>query len=66
VPLPPDRVTALQRGLAGATGRDVQLEARVDASIIGGAITRIGSTVYDGSVSRQLEKMKDALIAAGI
>jgi F-type H+-transporting ATPase subunit delta len=66
VPLPPDRVTALQRGLAGATGRAVQLEARVDSSIIGGAITRIGSTVYDGSVSRQLEKMKDALIAAGI
>jgi F-type H+-transporting ATPase subunit delta len=63
VPLPADRVAALQRGLAGATGRDVQLETRVDASIIGGAITRIGSTVYDGSVSRQLEKMKEALTA---
>jgi F-type H+-transporting ATPase subunit delta len=61
VPLPADRVSALQRGLAGATGRDVQLEARVDPSIIGGAITRIGSTVYDGSITRQLEKMKDAL-----
>ena len=61
VPLPADRVTALQRGLAGATGLDVQLENRVDASIIGGAITRIGSTVYDGSVLRQLEKMKEAL-----
>ena len=32
-------------------------------SIIGGAITRIGSTVYDGSVTRQLEKMRDALVA---
>jgi F-type H+-transporting ATPase subunit delta len=64
VPIPADRVAALQRGLAGATGRDVQLEARVDPSIIGGAITRIGSTVYDGSVTRQLEKMKDALTAA--
>jgi F-type H+-transporting ATPase subunit delta len=63
VPLPADRVAALQRGLAGATGRDVQLETRVDASIIGGAITRLGSTVYDGSVSRQLEKMKEALTA---
>ena len=63
VPLPADRVTALQRGLAGATGLEVQLENRVDASIIGGAITRIGSTVYDGSVSRQLEKMKEALTA---
>jgi F-type H+-transporting ATPase subunit delta len=63
VPLPADRVAALQRGLAGATGLDVQLETRVDASIIGGAITRIGSTVYDGSVARQLEKMKEALTA---
>jgi len=63
VALPADRIAALQRGLAGATGLDVQLENRVDPSIIGGAITRIGSTVYDGSVVRQLEKMKDALTA---
>ena len=61
VTLPADRVAALQQGLAGATGRQVQLENRVDPSIIGGAITRIGSTVYDGSVTRQLEKMKEAL-----
>jgi F-type H+-transporting ATPase subunit delta len=61
VDLPADRVAALQQGLASATGRQVQLENRVDPSIIGGAITRIGSTVYDGSVTRQLERMKDAL-----
>jgi F-type H+-transporting ATPase subunit delta len=64
IPLPGDRVAALQQGLARATGRDVQLENRVDPSIIGGAVTRIGSTVYDGSITRQLEKMKDALTAA--
>jgi F-type H+-transporting ATPase subunit delta len=64
IELPAERVAALQRGLALATGREVQLETRVDASIIGGAITRIGSTVYDGSVTRQLEKMKEALMAA--
>jgi F-type H+-transporting ATPase subunit delta len=64
VALPTDRVAALQQGLAQATGRDVRLETRVDPSIIGGAIARIGSTVFDGSVTRQLEKMKDALIAA--
>ena len=62
--LPADRVDALRQGLARATGREVHLEARVDPSIIGGAITRIGSTVYDGSVTRQLEKMKDALTGA--
>ncbi len=61
VGLPADRVAALQQGLASATGRQVQLESRVDPSIIGGAITRVGSTVYDGSVTRQLERMKEAL-----
>jgi len=66
VPLPPERAAALRDGLAQATGRrseDVHLETRVDDAIIGGAITRIGSTVYDGSVTRQLEKMRDALVA---
>jgi F-type H+-transporting ATPase subunit delta len=61
VSLPADRVAALHQGLATATGRQVQLEHRVDPSIIGGAIARIGSTVYDGSVTRQLEKMREAL-----
>jgi F-type H+-transporting ATPase subunit delta len=68
IPLPTDRIAALQERLALATGRrseDVQLETRVDPSIIGGAITKIGSTVYDGSVTRQLEKMKDTLVGAG-
>ena len=62
--LPADRVDALKQGLARATGREVQLETRVDPAIIGGAVTRIGSTVYDGSVTRQLEKMKEALTGA--
>lgn len=63
VGLPGDRVAALQAGLASATGRQVHLESRVDPSIIGGAIARVGSTVYDGSVTRQLEKMKETLTA---
>jgi F-type H+-transporting ATPase subunit delta len=67
VALPADRAAALQQRLADATGRrpeDVHLETRVDPSIIGGAIARIGSTVYDGSVTRQLSKMRDALVAS--
>jgi F-type H+-transporting ATPase subunit delta len=64
VPLPADRLSALQSGLARATGRDVRLESRVDPAIIGGAVTRIGSTVLDGSITRQLQKMKDSLTQA--
>jgi F-type H+-transporting ATPase subunit delta len=55
------RVGALKDSLTRATGRDVQLAARVDPSIIGGAVARIGSTVYDGSVTRQLERMRERL-----
>ena len=62
--LPDDRVAAIKNGLTRATGRDVTLETRVDPSIIGGAVARIGSTVFDGSVTRQLERMREALGAA--
>jgi F-type H+-transporting ATPase subunit delta len=62
IPLPPDALRRIEDGLASATGRTVTLDARVDPSIIGGAITRIGSTVYDGSVTTQLQKMKQALV----
>ncbi len=69
VALPADRVAALRQRLAEATGRrpeDVHVEARVDPAIIGGAITKIGSTVYDGSVTRQLAKMKETLAANAV
>lgn len=62
--LPEDRVAALETGLARATGRQVQLKTRVNPEIIGGAVARIGSTVYDGSITRQLEKMREALMSA--
>jgi F-type H+-transporting ATPase subunit delta len=65
VPLSPEKVHALEQGLAQATGRKVVLQARVDPSIIGGVVTRLGSTVYDGSVTTQLQKMKQALVEAG-
>ena len=59
--LPAERVAALGDGLKQATGRNVQIETRVDASLIGGAVARIGGTVYDGSITRQLERMRAAL-----
>jgi F-type H+-transporting ATPase subunit delta len=64
IALPSDRLQALQQGLARATGRQVQLENRVDPSIVGGAVARVGSTVYDGSVTTQLEKLRQQLLRA--
>ncbi|HSC26438.1 MAG TPA: ATP synthase F1 subunit delta [Vicinamibacterales bacterium] len=63
--VPSERIAALRDGLARAMGRDVELEARVDESIVGGAIARVGSTVFDGSLTRQLQKMRDALVREG-
>jgi F-type H+-transporting ATPase subunit delta len=64
VEMPADRITALKEGLEKATGRDVTLETRVDPSLVGGAVARIGSTVYDGSVTTQLQKVKERLVNA--
>lgn len=61
VPLPGQSRTAIERALARATGRTVTMTSRVDPSLIGGAVARIGSTVYDGSIARQLERLREAL-----
>jgi F-type H+-transporting ATPase subunit delta len=60
-PLSAERATQLQQRLAAATGRVVTMTTKVDASIIGGVVTRIGSTVYDGSVATRLAKVRDRL-----
>jgi F-type H+-transporting ATPase subunit delta len=55
---------ALEKRLARATGRTVTLDTKVDPAIIGGAVTKVGSVVYDGSISRQLAKLRERLAEA--
>jgi F-type H+-transporting ATPase subunit delta len=62
--LPADRAKAIEASLSRSTGRTISLTTRVDPAIIGGVVTRIGSTVYDGSVARQLEKIRERLTRA--
>jgi F-type H+-transporting ATPase subunit delta len=66
VELPADRVSALRQGLTDATGRQVDLQVDVDPSILGGAVAQIGSTVYDGSITTQLEKLKQRLVESEV
>jgi F-type H+-transporting ATPase subunit delta len=47
--------------VAKLTGKKVRAQYTHDASLLGGAMLRIGSTIYDGSVRGQLEKMKEAI-----
>jgi F-type H+-transporting ATPase subunit delta len=60
-PIDAARADAVRRSLASVTGRTVTVSTIVDPSIIGGIVARVGSTVYDGSVTRQLERMKERL-----
>jgi len=45
------------------TGKQISAKYQVDPSLIGGATVRIGSTIYDGSVRGQLERIKEQLSA---
>ena len=48
--------------LAALTGKQVRIDFVTDPELIGGVVTRIGSTVYDGSVRNQLQQVKEKMI----
>lgn len=52
---------SLEAQIAKATGKKVRASYGRDPSLLGGAVVRIGSTIYDGSVKGQLERIKEAL-----
>jgi len=62
VPLEAAVVDRLGHALAEASGKQVIVSARVDPSIVGGVVARVGSTVYDGSVTTQLALMRRKLV----
>jgi F-type H+-transporting ATPase subunit delta len=43
------------------TGKKVHAHYGEDASLLGGAVVRIGSTIYDGSVKGQLERIRQEI-----
>jgi len=51
----------IKKKLEALTGKQVDIDAKVDASLIGGAKAQIGSVVYDGTIKNQLSKMRDQL-----
>lgn len=52
---------ALEAQIEKGTGKKVRATYGLDASLLGGAVVRVGSTIYDGSVKGQLEKIKEAI-----
>lgn len=60
-PLPAETTAALAKTLGDITGKKVNLNLATDESLLGGIVTQIGSTVYDGSVRNQLERLGEEL-----
>jgi len=55
---------SLEQRLAAVTGKTVRATYSEDATLLGGAVVRIGSTIYDGSVRGQLERLKQEIVGA--
>jgi F-type H+-transporting ATPase subunit delta len=60
-PIPEELRNTLHQTLTAATGRNVRLSFDTDETIIGGMVARIGSTIFDGSVQSQLERLSEGL-----
>ncbi len=64
VPLSASESKRLRESLERMTGRTVRITHRVDPTILGGARTRIGSRVYDGTLRHQLATLRERLVGA--
>jgi F-type H+-transporting ATPase subunit delta len=58
-----DERATLLAGVGKLAGAKIQPTFKLDKSILGGTVVRIGSTVYDGSVRGRLERLKEVLVA---
>lgn len=52
----------LEAEIAKMTGKKVRARYERDASLLGGAVVQVGSTIYDGSVKGQLERIREQLV----
>jgi len=56
-----DERKELEQDLARVTGKKIKARYDQDKGILGGAVARVGSTVFDGSVRGQLERIRQQL-----
>lgn len=55
---------ALLAEVATLAGGRIEPSFKLDPSILGGTVVRIGSTVYDGSVQGRLERLREVLVSS--
>src|SRR4051812_46844566 len=61
IPLDEAQQQRLAAALSEATRKQVEVKVVVDATVLGGLVTRIGDTVIDGSVRHRLEQLKGTI-----
>ena len=62
-PLSASRVDEITQKLARATGKQVMVDTGTDPNVIGGLVTQIGSTVWDGSIARHLARLRNRFLS---
>ena len=60
-PLDDDQLAALRSKLGARAGRDIRIDARVDPSILGGIVVRLGSQMIDASIRTKLNTLATAM-----
>jgi F-type H+-transporting ATPase subunit delta len=60
-PLNAELTDRLKAGLAGLTGKEVEVTIEQDASLLAGIVVRVGDTLYDGSIKTQLNNIRNLL-----
>ena len=61
-PLNENLQAALKEAMTAVAGRSVRLSFSTNEAIIGGVVTQIGSTIFDGSVEGQLQRLAADLV----
>jgi F-type H+-transporting ATPase subunit delta len=61
-PLGSAELAEVKQKLEAVTGKQVEVDAQVDAAVIGGARAQIGSVIFDGTIRNQLGKMRERLV----
>ena len=65
-PLSPDEIGVLTARMEQLTGGRVELDVKVDPSLLGGLVVRIGDRLIDGSVRGRLERLRNQLVSGAL
>lgn len=63
VPLSEAQKKEMTQTLEQATGKKIEAKFSLDASLLGGALVRVGDTIYDGSLRNRLDGLRERLTA---